>query len=255
MYRGFDLSLIWSKEEDFAKYVPVGESIYEEMKAKISDSLDVYSFSDKSLDGSKIQEEWFPLIEADIFISHSHKDKRLALFLAGWLKEKFGLIAFIDSCVWGYSNDLLKKIDDKYSWTDITKKTYSYDKRNYSNSHVHMILVTALNMMMDKTECLFFLNTPKSMEIYENRPTTDSPWIFTEIVLSKTLRSNIPARKLKLIENIEIKLSEQEPLKVRYNLDLSHLKKISTSQIFGDWQKNKENFRNKFDALDELYKL
>ena len=63
-----------------------------------------------------MQANWFPQIKADIFISHSHKDKGLALALAGWLEETFGLTAFIDSCVWGYANKLLKMIDDEYCY-------------------------------------------------------------------------------------------------------------------------------------------
>jgi hypothetical protein len=55
--------------------------------------------------------QWFPYINADIFISHSHKDYNDVVCLAGWLEEKFGLTAFVDSSVWGYSDRLLKLID------------------------------------------------------------------------------------------------------------------------------------------------
>ena len=70
-----------------------------------------------------MQANWFPQIKADIFISHSHKDEDLALALAGWLKVSFGLTAFIDSCVWGYANDLLKMIDYKYCYQKKTIHT------------------------------------------------------------------------------------------------------------------------------------
>ncbi len=42
-------------------------------------------------------------------LSHSHKDKKLAIEFAEWLKKEAGLTTFIDSCILGYSNELLKK--------------------------------------------------------------------------------------------------------------------------------------------------
>lgn len=47
-----------------------------------------------------MQVSWFPQIKADVFISHSHSDEKLAIIFAGWLYNAFGLTAFIDSCVW-----------------------------------------------------------------------------------------------------------------------------------------------------------
>lgn len=55
-----------------------------------------------------MQSYWFPKINADIFLSHSHKDEKLIIAFAGWLKDTFNLDVFIDSCIWGYSNDLQK---------------------------------------------------------------------------------------------------------------------------------------------------
>lgn len=71
------------------------------------------------------------------------------------LHDCFGLEAFIDSCSWGYCDDLLNKIDKKYCY-DSKKKTYDYHLRNYTTSHVHMMLSTALAEMMDNTECIIF---------------------------------------------------------------------------------------------------
>src|SRR5690606_35011062 len=130
---------------------------------------------------------WFPQIDADIFISHSHSDEKMAILLAGWLKETLGVYVFIDSCIWGYSNDLLRQIDNKHCLNP-SGETYSYEKRNNSTSHVHMMLSTALNMMIDKTECLFFLNTPNSISTKEVISQTESPWIYSEISMSELVR-------------------------------------------------------------------
>ena len=77
-------------------------------------SVEKHIKENDKIDGTKMQENWFPKVDADIFISHSHKDENLAKGLAGWLYKEFGLEAFIDSCVWGYANDLLLEIDKKY---------------------------------------------------------------------------------------------------------------------------------------------
>ena len=122
------------------------------------------------LKASEIEKDWFPEIKADVFWSHSHKDEKDVIALAGFLNN-LGLTTFIDSCVWGYADDLLKQIDDTYC---ISKKSsddlidfYSYQKRNQSTTHVHMLLNGALMKMMDNTECLIFLDTPNSLKMQD----------------------------------------------------------------------------------------
>ena len=179
MYRGFNLLLEknYFKKDHFEYLQEVGLDRLLCQKTTIEKIINSFIKDDASLDGSKMQANWFPQIKADIFISHSHKDEKLALALGGWLKETFGLTAFIDSCVWGYSNYLLKLIDDVYC-RNINRNSYDYDKRNYSTSHVHMMLSVALTQMIDNTECLFFLNTPNSITPDTIINQTESPWIY-----------------------------------------------------------------------------
>jgi len=66
------------------------------------------------IDGAKIMEDWFPNKKADIFISHSHNDRRTAERLAIWLQREMNFSVFIDSVVWGSTDELLKKIDNQY---------------------------------------------------------------------------------------------------------------------------------------------
>lgn len=48
-------------------------------------------------------------------------------------KFKLNLNTFIDSCLWGYSNDLLREIGKKYcKYSDGVP--FDYNKRNYSTS-------------------------------------------------------------------------------------------------------------------------
>jgi hypothetical protein len=173
MFAGFNLST----ERNFEKYKDVGNKIFNGSKDHIKNELGKYLLPDGSLDGTKMQSNWFPQIQADVFISHSHKDENKAIGLAGWLKQEFGLNAFIDSCVWGYSAELLKIIDDKFCLND-DNKSYDYEKGNVSTSHVHMMLSTALTMMIDKTECIFFLDTPSSINTNDIIYKTGSAWIY-----------------------------------------------------------------------------
>jgi len=270
MYRGFNLSLErkFFKEENF-KYLylrKVGFKSLTCQKATIKGIINSFTDDDGFLDGSKMQANWFPQIKADVFISHSHKDRELALTLAGWLRETFGLTAFIDSCVWGYANDLLKMIDNKYCYQKATK-TYSYQKRNYSTSHVHMMLSVALTQMIDNTECLFFLNTPNSITPDPIINQTESPWIYSEIATSQLIR------KKKLEEYRQVALMESQKtfsdggeLKFRYDLPTEYLTEISAG-ILENWEKSwssldssnykypqySENLR--VHALDKLYEL
>lgn len=121
----------------FDRYYASGKEMYDNQQTSIHNSLDKY-LKNEMLDGDGISNDWFPTIDSDVFISHSHMDEKYVIAFAGWLKEKFGLQPFIDSCVWGYSNELLREIDNNYCKNDYGN-TYNYEKRNVSTSHVHMM--------------------------------------------------------------------------------------------------------------------
>jgi hypothetical protein len=86
--------------------------------------------------------------------------------------------------------DLLKVIDRKYCRND-DNSAYNYDKRNYSTSHVHMMLNTALHKMIDRCELFLFLGTPNSVSVkngIENQKSLKSPWIYSELSFLKHVR-------------------------------------------------------------------
>lgn len=173
-------------------YYNIGMKIFNKNKNLIAENISKYMDVNGVLEISQIGKEWFPNIEADIFLSHSHKDEKLAIAFAGWLYYNFGLITFIDSCIWSYSDDLLKKIDEKYC-KNKKRRIYYYDTRNISTTHVHMMLMNALMKMIDKSECVFFLNTDNSIikikeEIDKNIEKTYSPWIYSEINATNLIR-------------------------------------------------------------------
>ena len=232
-----------------------GQGLYDEQKNTVHSQLSSYVLDEGVLDATRIEEDWFPSIDAEVFISHSHKDQELAITFAGWLHEIFGISSFIDSCVWGYADNLLRIIDNNYCVNkrkeDGSIDTYDYKKRNQSTAHVHMILNTALQKMIDKTECLVFLNTPNSLLIDNliGGSATASPWIYSELTFSRL------CRKRKLLEYRQQiahdSLHEFTQLSVRYDVTLTHLVDLKDSDLLQIWKCSR--MKRPQEALDNLY--
>lgn len=126
-----------------SEYYDCGIEYYMAMKKSLEGNLDKYLSINGCLEASAIEEDWFPLFEdCHFFLSHSHDDETEVISLAGYLKKEYGIKCFVDSLVWGYANDLLKKIDNKYCVKKSVRgnTTYNYDLRNTSTAHVHLIL-------------------------------------------------------------------------------------------------------------------
>lgn len=249
MFVGYNLEI---REQLDYTLLKSGEKLNKNMDTLVKG--EIYKFineKDGSINATNMQNEWFPEIKADIFISHSSKDKQTAIMLAGWLYNNFNLISFIDSCVWGYCDDLLQKIDDKYCYQK-NSHTYNYRKRNYSTAHVHNMLSTALNTMLDKCECVFFVNTNNSIkEETDMFKITESPWIYNELSTIKTLRKNIPSyldktNTKKLRNDGTLFEATDEFPKFEYNIDCSELVKLG----FDDLKEWKQNYSN-----DQIYPL
>lgn len=227
-----------------------GSLIYDEQKKAVYSSLEKYLSPSGILNASKIEHDWFPSIEADVFLSHSHKDEDTVIAFAGWL-EKQGIKAFIDSTVWKLADDLLKKIDHaycvKYSGSN-GGYTYDYDMRNRSTAYVHAILNGALAKMIDDTECLFFLDTPNSLKVSDiSTGLTDSCWIYSELLLSKIIRKRTPPRKS---ESGSFNESfHHDALKMEYDVDLTHLIKLDFKEILHIQMRRLRGT----DILDQLY--
>lgn len=267
MFAGFDLSIdrdsfeksIISNGKTFNDYFEIGREHLEVKKNICNKSLRNYTLNGVT-DATKLKEGWFPSVKADIFISHSHKDRELAIALAGWLYEKFNLECFIDSCVWEHIDDLLDEINNKYSdkREDEDGVVYSHKKCNIASAHVNMILNSALQRMIDNTEAVFLINTPNSIEryseTYEN--STFSPWIYSEITCTEIIRmkSLSEYREQYIIEHSEIYDSDQ--LQMEYEVSLDHLNKLECCNLI-KWKTNWSKVKNKTYkySLDELYKI
>lgn len=264
MYRSYKIN-----EKDIAPFLSTVSlchqndftNIFNKHNDTVHKNLNQLVVEDDILDGEKMQQDWFPSIKAHVFISHSHKDKSLAIKFAVWLYESFKIISFIDSCVWGYADDLLQILDNKYcktsqyKYSDVKYSTYyDYERRNYSSSHVHMMLSTALNKMIDKAECVFFLNSPNSNIGNDIKAKTLSPWIYGEVETVRLITKKKPRRAKRNHYRLFTKLSEYpDPyLKISYPLHMDVFYKLSIDTL-SKW--NEQQTMDAEFALDNLYNL
>lgn len=257
LYKAFDVDIEnYFKPQNYnnEQYYKCGQRIYNLQESCVDKTLNEYLLLDGSIDASQMSRDWFPKVNADIFISHSHKDINDVITFAGWLKKELGLTAFVDSLVWGYADDLLKQIDNDCCLKD--NGHYSYKKRNISTAHVHMMLQVALMKMMDKAECLFFINTPNSIKIKENidDDVTKSAWIYSELSMFKYIRKRIPNHILKkgITREDEILMEQRD---FNYKVDISDFQKLSYSHL-DDWKSEwKHKTKRENNSLSMLYDL
>lgn len=254
MFCSFTLNDFNFNERDFKLYLDKGKCNFLDQSQHIKNVVDEYLNPNGSLNANIIEDDWFPQINADVFISHSHNDYNKVIALAGYLNN-LGLSVFVDSCTWWLYDDLLKNIDDKYCVSSIKTNgsvIYDYDTRNKSTAYVQTILNSALMKMIDKTECLIFIETPNSIKTKDLKSiTTESCWIYSELLMSNYLRRKEPKRAQK--QNVSNRLNfiiDKKPLIVEYRVDISHMVPITLK----DFEKASNNGENLgLDLLDQLY--
>lgn len=252
MFAGFNLEInkkfFESEEESFFKYFEeIGEKHLGDQKKEVENSLNKY-ISNNIIDGSRILNDWFPEVKADIFLSHSSGDKDLVNALAGWLNETFKLKCFVDSNVWGYAGNIAELLNRKYS----NKRRdgqggslYNHQDCLKVSEHVNNMLNIALIKMIDKCECIFLLNTEKSIQMdvdSKNLDITYSPWIYSELVCSQFIRKRKLSEhrdKVELLygEQYNIYEAENKGMRISYEVPINHLIKIN-STVLKKWSDN-----------------
>ena len=276
MYKGFDVKLDMARfRQNVTKNNPGQWDVLvrngKASRKNLRDVIDAKIASGKwVLSGNDIESNWFPKLMNHVFISHSHQDEDLALALAGALKCWMGLDAFVDSSVWGYYADLQRLIYQKV--TSLRGEVHGAQRTELENSivsHVHCMLTKSLVQMMDQCECLIFLNTPSSIGIRDVRGTsqeTYSPWIYTEVEVSRFLRTHEDPRRpkmLKFAESVEgVGMDEAIRDIISYPLNLDHLGKVDSDGVW-KWicagynaiSAESNTSRKPFVALDKLYEL
>lgn len=271
MFVGFNLYIdeladIFGNPSDYSFLQNVGEKHLDDQKAKLKAEIKKYVAVNK-IDGTKIQNDWFPQINADVFISHSHKDKNLACALAGWLYTKFKLKCFIDSNVWGYSEDLLEDMNSRLS----NKRSdgeggylYDYQSTNRVSQHVNAMLSIALQKMIDKVEAVFFLNTHNAVQVCSDShmEKTYSPWIYSEIICTQIVRKKpllVYRRYATLHHGARMALFEsmQSAMQwaISYSVSLKHLMPLNEDDLYRWKEEYDSNIDNYDYALDALYEF
>lgn len=249
MYSKFNLSISnYFYNSELNKHLESGKRIYENHEVLTKKNLKGFIFDNGHIDGTAMKSNWFQIEDVDIFISHSHQDITKVKAFAGWLYDEFKLTAFVDSCVWGYCDDLLKQIDNEYCKKK-DGKTYDYELRNYTTSHVHMMLSTALIEMIDNTECIMFYNTPSSVTLVEDLETiksakkkvTLSPWIYHELATTSFVRSCKPTRVTSVLESVNIykAYGKRNSPDIEYDVDkyLENMISIESKDL-SSWKRN-----------------
>ncbi len=266
MFSGFDLKI--SKQffgDKFEEYRKKGQLHLDSQKANYENELKSYIVNG-TIDGSQILNEWFPMVKADIFFSHSHDDKDLTCALAGWMNEKFNLNCFIDSNVWGWSENLLEMLNEKFS--DKRKNPqggwlYDHESCNRVSQHVNVMLSVALQKMIDKVESVILLNTNQSIRVFdaEQISSTYSPWIYTEIINTKYIQKKplIVYRDYSSLEHgcgkriFEENSQIENKMKISYMVPIDHLNKLD-EHLLKAWQQEYESNSERGYAFDIVYK-
>lgn len=179
---------------------------------------------------SEVEEALFPKFSTHVFISHSHADLEDAKKLSDFLYSHFNIESFIDSEFWGNVDMLVESI--------LRTSTSQSEIKKYT-SHAYMILAMALLKAMDKTECVFFLNTTNSVTLNPEtaKIATRSPWICLELLCTQNLRRVIPTRhRVKVTAGLnEMNLSLEDRVKKEreflYDIDTSHLTVLNNSDL------------------------
>lgn len=207
------------------------------------------------IDGEALKNACMPTVadKYDIFISHSHTEENEAKSLAAYLYMRYGLKCFVDGFVWGSSDkDILRPIDDIWSWYDAKKTSYSYYKRNYSTSLVHAMLSMALLEMIDKCECCIFIKPSKALEVAGIDNCTTSPWIYEEITMFNMVEKRKPERTTRCMESFSV--SSVKPT-VKFKLDLSNMPMLKAAHLQKSYSIDdfSEKYTKAYRWLDDIY--
>lgn len=214
-------------------YVELSKHSHERITTQtIHESLERVTLNNQLIDGTKIQDDWFPEVDASVFISHSGKDEELAMNLANFLNNEYGVKSFVDSQVWGYFPNLMIKLDNGRDTENKLVNLSQYDK---CSTHVHNMLSIALSKMIQKCDYFIFLDTQNSRNSLTNM--TESPWIYFELSISHILmpKEEVITEGLEYFSNIAYKAPTNHLKQITFN-DLSTI--FENDKLIVDAQKH-----------------
>lgn len=271
MYRAFNLTDLANFEELERIDKNTAQADYDYHKQQVTKKLSISRVLREAIiarrngdqikiDADQIQQNIFPNYNKyDVFISHSHQDLELVQKFAYYLRNTLGLKVFIDSEVWGYVDDLLMSVNNQYA--KIGEKLYDYKKCNLNASVIYLMLSNAIHDVINETECLFFINTPNSINSEENiEETTESPWIYDELKTTSIIKPKISDRIKAMIDVYKIHqkssqnviVDSAEPVWIRDVTKEVNSLEVLPNRILVEWQ-NKYELDRTHDALVEFY--
>ncbi len=235
MYRGFSLKIdildcskiqeelyLMDSIEYDSNYVKNGSILNSELSIK--NILIRNIVTNQSLDAEKIKGDWFPMIKSDVFISHSHRDLDIVKKLADILSQHLKLKVFVDSEIWKYSDELVERIESQ---------CYESGRSLHDKivAHVNIMLSSAITKMLDRTECVIFLNTSNSLipTKYSSLKQTDSPWIYHELFITSILPVQSPNRQMHY--SVVNEANEAHQLQILHTVPLEHLTNLSNKEF------------------------
>jgi hypothetical protein len=261
MYKGFcvsedtilDLDLYDIHYEDYTKALEELDKKSEMITKRIASILN--GDANGVIDSEALQQVCMPTKteQYDVFISHSHLSEDSAKYLAVYLYLKYGVKCFVDEFVWGScDNDILRPIDNRWSTHGTKKGCYSYEKRNFSTSHVHVMLSMALLEMMDSCECCIFIKPEQEYSLSSIEDYTLSPWIYEEITMFNKIKGVKPSRITRCNESFS---AIDTQLKIRYKLDLSDMPELEEAHLkhYVGSLTNDGGYTRAYRWLDYLY--
>lgn len=264
MYKGFNLDFdeeYFIESIGYKDYATIYDTeVIETYKENINFSIEKIKKNIKEIDGTELQNSWFPNIESHIFLSHSHSDEEIVKRFAGYLYSELGIKVFIDSTIWRDSNEELIKLMNKYAKWEQYKIIPNGDIRVCYveevfkfKDNINMMLLMALTKMINNTDCFLFFNTNNSTINEYHNSKTYSPWIYYEIGISKCIEK---IKRKNIIETFSSKhKSSTESIIMTFDLDTEHLINLSTKEII-EWVNICKNTNIKtYDALDNLYNI
>jgi len=190
----------------------------------------------------ELLDEWFPDAGCHIFISHSHKDKGLAIAIANKIHKKYGVKSFIDSEFWGYVDKAIYEINSEFSRSLGDENYLDYEKCMRVASNFYLILSNALTDGIFHSDSFWFINSGNAFDaVNKASEGTYSPWLYTELNYTKTVAlSPHPKRPVMILESAGLESmgndgwiikSASRNFSVRFTPEKSHLTKVSSESL------------------------
>lgn len=142
---------------------------------------------DGAVDGVQLQNVLFPSVKKKVFISHSHSDEKMALYVAGNLGYNN---CFIDTQVWSSVGEVISTVQRKYGCISDLKKM------NSVYAHFYSMLAVALQNIIAELPVFLYI-PPLDATKRAGCMVQNSPWIYQEISFAQHLHNTLRQGMLK----------------------------------------------------------